>query len=128
MKAGTGRIWRASWPNTAKTKLLKKWSELSDVAYTCTRARWSGHELEFPLAKWQYPLGILYMYPKYSGRFLFYRRAGRKAGANKDIRCVRNPRKLHKLDEILAEQHIQVDRPRLHDVCQHQLKRWPLLP
>ena len=111
-----------------ESKLFKKWSELSDVVYTCTRSRWSGHALKFPLAAWQFPLGVLYMFPKYTGRFLFFRHAGRLAGATPDIRCVRNPRKLHKLSAILVEQNIKVDEPRLLEICQQQLRRWPLLP
>jgi hypothetical protein len=111
-----------------ETKLLKKWSELSDVVYTCTRARWSGHALAFPLRRWQFWVGLPYMYGKYTGRFLFYRHAGKKAGANKVIRCVRNPQKLHKLDNILAEQDITVDKARLLAQCKKQLRFWPLLP
>lgn len=111
-----------------ETKLFKKWSELSDVVYTCTRARWTGHPLDFPLKKWQFYLGIIYMLPKYTGRFLFYWRAGKKAGADKKIRCVRNPQKLYKLEEILTEQKIHVDKARLLSVCKKQLRYWPLLP
>lgn len=111
-----------------ETKLIKKWSELSDVVYTYTRACWSGHDLKFPLAKWQLPLGLAYMYPKYTGRYLFYRRAGRRAGANPDIVCVRNPRKLYKLGEIVDEQKITVDKQKLYQICERQLKHWPLLP
>jgi len=112
----------------AESKLIKKWSELSDVVYTCTRARWSGYNLEFPLKSWQYYLGTPYMLLKYSGRFLFYRRAGQKAGANKVIRCVRNPKKLNKLEEIIIEQKIDVDKQLLIEVCKKQLRHWPLLP
>jgi hypothetical protein len=111
-----------------ETKLLKKCSELSDVVYTCTRARWTGHPLEFPLKAWQFYPGVCYMLPKYTSRFLFYRRAGRKAGADKTIRCVRNPQKLYKLDDILAEQKITVDKSRLLAICKKQLRYWPLLP
>ena len=111
-----------------ETRMIKKWSELSDVVYTCTRARWSGHPLAFPLKKWQFYLGVIYMLPKYTGRFLFYRRAGKKAGADKTIRCVRNPQKLYKLDGILAEQKIRVNKPRLLAICKKQLRYWPLLP
>lgn len=111
-----------------ETKLLKKWSELSDVAYTCTRGRWSGHPVAFPLNKTQYYVGILYMVPKYSGRYLFYRQAGKKANADKIIRCVRNPKKLHKLEEILKEQGITVDKQKLLAICKRQLRYWPLLP
>jgi len=107
---------------------IKKWSELSDVVYTYTRAQWSGHELSFPLKKWQFYLGIPYMYLKYTGRFLFYRHAGKKVGANKIIRCVRNPQKLYKLNDILVEQNIKVNKKELVNVCQKQLKYWLLLP
>jgi hypothetical protein len=103
-------------------KLLKKWSELSDVVYTCTRSRWSGHALEFPLRPWLLPVGVIYMLPKYTGRFLFYRRAGKRAGADKIIRCVRNPKKLHKLDDIITEQKITVDSDRLKAICRKQLR------
>lgn len=111
-----------------ETNLIKKWSELSDVVYTCTRGRWSGHKLAFPLKKWQFPIGVMYMLPKYTSRFLFYKSAGKKAGADKIIRCVRNPQKLHKLDGIIEEQNITVDRDRLKAICEKQLKYWPLLP
>ncbi|HEX3569052.1 MAG TPA: hypothetical protein VHT70_05265 [Candidatus Saccharimonadales bacterium] len=111
-----------------ETKLLKKWSELSDVVYTSTRGQWSGHPIAFPLQKWQFPIGVIYMIPKYTGRFLFYKRAGKRAGADKIIRCVRNPKKLHKLDDIIVEQQITVDREKLREICENQLKHWPLLP
>jgi hypothetical protein len=109
-------------------KILKRWSELSDVVYTCTRARWSGYDLTFPLRKRQFWIAVPYMLIKYTDRYLFYRRAGKKAGANKIIRCVRNPKKLHKLDGILAEQNITVDKARLLSACKKQLRYWPLLP
>lgn len=111
-----------------EAKLVKKWSEASDVVYTYTRSLWSGHSLTFPLSKAAFCLGLIYMLPKYSGRFLFFRNAGRKAGATPDIRCVRNPKKLHKLDDIITEQQIRVDSERLKAVCRKMLKRWPLLP
>jgi len=111
-----------------EAKLIKKWSEASDVVYTYTRSRWSGHPLTFPLGKTAFCLGLIYMFPKYSGRFLFFKNAGRKAGASPDIRCVRNPKKLHKLDDIITEQQIKVDPERLKTICRKMLKRWPLLP
>lgn len=109
-------------------KLVKRWSEVSDVAYTYTRARWSGHELEFPLAQWQLYVGYLYMLPKYTGRFLFYKQAAKKAGAKSVLRCVRNPKKLHKLDAIISEENVDVDLTKLKAQCQKQLKYWVLLP
>lgn len=111
-----------------ETNLIKKWSEASDVVYTYSRSKWSGHDLTFPLGKLAYVLGFLYMIFKYTGRYLFFRSAGRKAGADKDIRCVRNPKKLHKLDDILTEQKINVDVQKLKSICQKRLKYWPLLP
>ena len=107
---------------------IKKWSELSDVVYTYTRSKWSGHPLDFPLKAWLFPIGVAYMLPKYTGRFLFYRHAGKKAGADKVIRCVRNPKKLNKLNDVLEEQKIIVDRDKLRAICERQLRYWPLLP
>ena len=63
-------------------QLFKKWSELSDVVYTCTRGKWSGHNLVFPFAHWQYYIGIVYMIPKYTGRWLFFRSAGKKTNSS----------------------------------------------
>jgi len=109
-----------------ETKLLKKWSELSDVVYTCTRGRWDGHDIAFPFKKWQFYVGAVYMFPKYSLRWLFFRSAGRKAGANHDLHEVRNPRKTHKLHKI-AERH-DIDKKTFQHICEQQLKRWLLLP
>ncbi len=111
-----------------ETKLFKKWSELSDVAYTCTRSQWAGHDVQFPLKRWQLYLGFVYMFPKYTGRYLFFTHAGKKAGADKLVRCVRNPKKLHKLDDIIIEQGITVDIAKLKKICARQLHYWPLLP
>lgn len=111
-----------------ETKLLKKWSELSDIVYTYTRATWSGHKVATPVKQWQIIIGLPYMYIKYTSRYLFYRSAGRKAGANKYIRCVRNPKKPEKLEQILKEQKIQVDVNKLHDICRRQRRYWILIP
>ncbi len=106
--------------------LIARWSELSDVVYTVTRARWSGHVLTYPIPRWQVPAGYLYMYPKYSSRALFFRRAGKKAGAPQVVQSVRNPRKVQKLEKI-AELN-GVDPAVFVDVCTQMLRRWPLLP
>lgn len=106
--------------------LIMKWSELSDVAYTCSRGRWSGHDITFPFARWQYALGVIYMYPKYTSRWLFFRRAGKKLGASKSVDEVRNPRKAAKLHSI-AERYV-LDKDDFQNVCEKQLKYWPLLP
>lgn len=43
--------------------MLKKWSELSDIVYTCTRGKWSGRSIVFPFSRWMFFLGAIYMYP-----------------------------------------------------------------
>jgi hypothetical protein len=107
-------------------RLLKKWSELSDVVFTTARSRWSGYQVEFPLARWQYPLGVLYGLPKFSLRFLFFRSAGKKAGALKPVNAIRNPKKTHKLHAI-AEQN-GIDKKKFQAICEQQLRYWILLP
>lgn len=109
-----------------ETRLLMKWSELSDVVYTCSRGRWSGHEIAFPLKSWQYPVGVVYMIPKYTGRWLFFRRAGKKAHASGTVREVRNPKKTHKLHHIAGK--YDMDENLFQRVCERQLKYWALLP
>jgi hypothetical protein len=109
-----------------ETKLLKKWSELSDVVYTCSRGRWSGYDTEFPYKMWQFYSGLIYMFPKYTLRWLFYRSAGRKIGTTKDIHEVRNPKKIEKLNQI-AERN-NVDPKKFAEICKKQLKYWPLIP
>ena len=108
-----------------ETKLLKKWSELSDVVYTCTRGRWSGHEIPFPFSKWQYFVGVTYMIPKMTGRWLFFRRAGKKAGAKSPVHEVRNPKKTEKI-RTMAERN-NIDPDLFQKICEKQLKYWPLL-
>ena len=107
-------------------RLLKKWSELSDVVYTCSRGRWGGYDIPFPFKAWQYYVGVVYMVPKYSGRWLFFRAAGKKAGGQQAMREVRNPKKTHKLHTI-AEQH-NLDAKKFQAICEAQLRYWPLLP
>lgn len=109
-----------------ETNLFMKWSELSDVVYTCTRARWSGHNIKFPLSKVKFWVGVLYMIPKYTGRWLFFNRAGRKCGTKKPIHEVRNPKKVHKL-HIIAERY-KIDKKQFQKTCEKQLRYWPLLP
>lgn len=109
-----------------ETVLLKKWSELSDVTYTCTRGRWSGYDIKFPFGRWQFYVGTLYMVPKYTGRWLFYRSAGKKSGARHHVHEVRNPRKVHKLHVMAKENGI--DEHVFERICKAQLRYWPLLP
>lgn len=106
--------------------MLKKWSELSDVVYTCTRGEWSGHSIVFPFSRWMFFLGSIYMFPKYTARWMFFRRAGEKMNPNIIIREVRNPKKVNKLHNI-AEMY-NLDPNKFQIICEQQLKVWPLLP
>jgi len=107
-------------------KLLKKWSELGDVVYTCTRGKWSGHDIKFPFSKTMYFIGSIYMYPKYTGRYLFFINAGKKAGAIDKLREVRNPKKIQKL-HFIAEKY-GIDKEKFQEICEKKLKYWVLLP
>ncbi len=109
-----------------ETKLINKWSELSDVVYTCTRGRWSGHEIVFPFSRWHFVFGVIYMIPKYTSRWLFFRSAGKKAMVSTIIHEVRNPRKTHKL-HCIADKY-RIDRDLFQKICEKQLRYWPLLP
>ena len=108
-----------------ESALFKRWSELSDLSYAYSRARWNGHNINFPFGKVPYFIGLIYMFPKYSGRWLFFRRAGHKTGAAIPIREVRNPKKIHKLHHI-AEKN-SIDPVIFENVCKQQLRYWPLL-
>ncbi len=84
---------------------IETWSELSDVVYTYTRATWSGHtSIEFPLSKMLIPFGIIYMIPKYSLRWKFFRDLGHCFDTNLSISEVRNPKKIEKL-RVIAEKY-----------------------
>lgn len=90
-------------------ELLYKWSELSDVVYTYTRARWSGHnDIVFPFGKINFYLGCLYMFPKYSLRWCFFRTLGKQFDKNLDIIEVRNPEKTEKLNDIAIKYGLDV--------------------
>lgn len=101
---------------------LDTWSELSDVTYTYTRALWSGHiSIVFPLSKTKYIFGILYMFPKYSLRWCFFRRLGKCFSPTVVISEVRNPRKLHKLDAIAEKYNLD---PSLFVTEAKKLMKW----
>ncbi len=105
---------------------LERWSELSDIVYTYTRARWSGHtDMSFPLTRKHFLLGALYMFPKYTLRWLFFVFAGRILKSKRLIREVRNPQRISKLDEI-AEKY-GLEKEAFHCACRKLLKSWPLL-
>lgn len=81
------------------------WSELSDVSYTYTRAKWSGHKtVPFPLTRILLYVGILYMIPKYTLRWRFFRDLGHQFDKNLNISEVRNPKKVTKL-RVIAEKY-----------------------
>lgn len=102
--------------------LVNRWSEKSDVVYTVTRARWTGHDITYPLAKRHIAQGFIYMYPKYTLRFLFFRRAGKKIDPNSNIRQVRNPKKAHKLRHIAEKHGLPPDE--FVQICQNQYRYW----
>jgi hypothetical protein len=106
--------------------LIHKWSELSDIVYTVTRASWSGHKLDFPISRPQRMAGYVYMFPKYTSRTLFFRRAGKKAGADQKVLSVRNPKKAEKLHKIAGQYGI--DPQEFQAICERQRRYWPLLP
>lgn len=106
--------------------LIYKWSEVSDVVYTYTRAKWSGHkELEFPLRKHYFYIGLFYMFPKYTLRWKFFRKIGKSFDKNINITEVRNPRKVHKLENIALKYNL--DKDLFKEKSEKLLKRWILL-
>lgn len=87
------------------TGVIDVWSELSDVAYTYTRAQWSGHSnIEYPLSKMHLFIGIIYMIPKYTLRWRFFRKLGHHFDTQLQISEVRNPMKVEKLT-VIAEKY-----------------------
>ena len=81
--------------------LSGRWSELSDISYTYTRALWSGHEdISLPISKFKYRIGLIYMFPKYELRWKFFSELGKKLDPKVKVREVRNPKKAHKLKDI----------------------------
>jgi len=106
--------------------LINKWSELSDVAYTYTRAHWSGHtDIKFPLSKTNFYIGLLYMFPKYSLRYGFYRVLGRKIDKNAKLKEVRNPKKIEKLKFIASKYNLDPDK--FTEEAKKLIKRWVFL-
>jgi hypothetical protein len=58
--------------------IVHKWSEVSDVVYTYTRGKWSGHHsLVFLFSRRAYVVGLVYMFPKYTLQWLFFRKSPR---------------------------------------------------
>jgi hypothetical protein len=102
------------------------WSELSDVAYTYTRAVWSGHkDVKFPFGKTRFIIGLLYMFPKYSLRWKFYNKLGKKFDENLHITEVRNPVKIEKLDHVAKKYNL--DPIKFKSEAQKLMKYWVFL-
>ena len=103
------------------------WSEISDVVYDYTRGRWGGYrDIKFPLPRWQFFVGVIYMIPKYTLRCLFFYIAGRSAGATIPLHAVQNPRKEEKLRKIAVRNKLEPER--FVKECRRLIRWWPLLP
>lgn len=106
--------------------IIDTWSELSDVAYTYTRAKWSGHTtIDFPLSKSKLVVGLIYMFPKYTLRFRFFRALGHQFDPKLNICEVRNPKKIEKLKTI-AEKY-NLDPEQFTNKARKLMKRWVFL-
>lgn len=106
--------------------VISKWSELSDVVYTYTRAKWSGHtDIKFPFNNIQFFIGALYMFPKYSLRWNFYNKLGKRFDKNLKITEVRNPQKIEKLDNIAKNYNL--DPQGFKSEAQKLMKYWIFL-
>lgn len=106
--------------------IIARWSEMADVVYTYTRGKYDGKvdDLHFPLLWYQYLIGSLYMYPKYTLRWLYFVYIGKKFG--KVIHEVRNYKKIEKMHHIAEKYHID---PVAFVACAKKLSRiWPLIP
>lgn len=106
--------------------IIHRWSEISDVVYTCTRAKWSGHkQIEFPLKKIHFYIGLIYMFPKYTIRWRFFRAVGKKIDSNLKICEVRNPTRIHKLEHIANKYNL--DPEIFKNEAQRMMKWWVFL-
>lgn len=103
-----------------------KWSEISDVVYTYTRAHWSGHkEVKFPLSQKHFYFGLLYMFPKYTLRWTFFRVLGNRLKSKIKLTEVRNPTKIHKLDHIANKYNLNPEVFKTEAL--KLMKFWPFL-
>lgn len=100
---------------------INVWSELSDVAYTYTRAYWAGHsQIVLPISYPSYYLGLIYMFPKFTLRWKFFDSLGKEFGDNVKIREVRNPKKIEKL-MVLADKY-QIDKDQFIESANKKMK------
>jgi len=106
--------------------LINRWSELSDVVYTYTRAYWSGHKtIKYPLSKISFFIGLFYMFPKYTLRWRFFRVLGKKIDKNVKITEVRNPKKIEKLKKIALKYNLDPERFTIE--ATRLMKKWIFL-
>ncbi len=106
--------------------VIDTWSEISDIVYTYTRARWSGHKnLKFPIHKLYFLIGIVYMFPKYTLRWRFYYILGKRIDKKLELREVRNPKKIEKL-KVIAEKY-NIDKEILINEAKKLKKKWIFL-
>ncbi len=104
---------------------INRWSELSDVSYTYTRTRWAGHKINKPLNSLLLFIGYFYMIPKYSLRWFLFYKAGKSINPDVKVSAVRNPKKIHKLNEIAKENNL--NETQFKTEVEKRLKYWPLL-
>ncbi len=106
--------------------IIHHWSELSDVAYTYTRAKWSGHKVKRPINLFLLNIGFIYMIPKYTLRWCFYYSIGKKFDKKLKITEVRNPKKIEKLHKIAKRYNLDTDK--FQNECARLAKFWIFLP
>ena len=107
--------------------LINRLSEKSDVVYTYTRLKWTGfNNFKWPLRRLDYVLGTLYMFPKYTLRYLFYLYVGKRLDKSKRVKCVRNPRKPQKIYNGAIEN--KIDPEKFVAECKKIYRFWIFLP
>jgi len=70
-------------------------------------------------------MGLLYMFPKYTLRWRFYRVLGKKIDKNVKIAEVRNPKKIEKLEKIARKYNLNPQQ--FTDEAKKLIKRWIFL-
>lgn len=114
---------------TATTRLAKL-SETSDVFFAIIRAQHDGFAVRKlpPFSTSCHALVYMYMVPKYTLRWQFYRLAARLCNTpnHKRVCEVVNPGKDHKLEEV-AFRH-RIDPPAFVRVGRQLRRFWPLMP
>ena len=66
-------------------------------------------DLILPINKIEYYIGLMYMFPKYTLRWRFYYILGKKIDKKLELREVRNPDKIEKLEKIAEKYKIDKD-------------------